>query len=159
MLPHAFHIDFFSYQWKSNGQTLLSYYPTDFTTFRIQNKRLPLLCKPVLNIAFVYDDELLLFKQTYLGRCLGWTSVSRPESFKPHRNEYRCSQRLIYEWTLAIKTIVTLPIQIIRNIILSIQSSSSLLFWSASLILSARYTTLASSRSAILSATGVGTNS
>ena len=34
----------------------------------IQNKRLPLLCEPVLNIAFVYDDELLLFKQTYLRR-------------------------------------------------------------------------------------------
>jgi hypothetical protein len=24
------------------------------------------LCKPALTIAFVYDDELLLFKQTYL---------------------------------------------------------------------------------------------
>jgi hypothetical protein len=34
--------------------------------FRIQDKRLPRLCKPVLNIAFVYDDERLLFKQTYL---------------------------------------------------------------------------------------------
>jgi hypothetical protein len=27
------------------------------------------LCKPVLNIAFVGDNKLLLFKQTYLRRC------------------------------------------------------------------------------------------
>jgi hypothetical protein len=40
--------------------------------------RLPLLCKPVLNIAFVYDDERLLFKQTYLKRRLTlWGSNSR----------------------------------------------------------------------------------
>ena len=34
--------------------------------FRIQKKRLPRLYKPVLNMAFFYDDELFLFKQTYL---------------------------------------------------------------------------------------------
>jgi hypothetical protein len=34
----------------------------------MQNKRFPPLCKSVLNIAFVADDELLLFKQTYLRR-------------------------------------------------------------------------------------------
>jgi hypothetical protein len=35
-----------------------------------QDKRFALLCKPVLNIAFDYDDdELILFKQTYLRRC------------------------------------------------------------------------------------------
>jgi len=50
----------------SENRLFLVYYSTVFTYFRIQNKRLPLLCKPVLNIAFVYDDELLLFKQTYL---------------------------------------------------------------------------------------------
>jgi hypothetical protein len=64
MIPYIFHIDIyfiFLREWKSVIFRLL------INCFNlIQNKHLPMLWKPVLNIAFVYDDELLLFKQTYL---------------------------------------------------------------------------------------------
>jgi hypothetical protein len=49
----------------------------------MQNKRLSLLCKPALNIAFVYDEELLLFKQTYHDAALYFVGViiRRPRHF------------------------------------------------------------------------------
>jgi hypothetical protein len=50
----------------------VGYFSTTNQLFSHNSKQAPpLLCKPILNIAFVYDDELLLFKYAYLRRCLG----------------------------------------------------------------------------------------
>jgi hypothetical protein len=48
----------------SASRLILVYSSAVFTSFRMQDKRLPLLCK----LSFFYDHERLLFKQTYLRR-------------------------------------------------------------------------------------------
>jgi hypothetical protein len=65
MLPHIFHIDIyfiFLREWKSAIFRLLIN-----CFYVIQNSR---QAPPaVVQTSFVYDDERLLFKQTYLRRC------------------------------------------------------------------------------------------